>query len=1106
MNRPLLKIILAVLLHVSGSCMTLFAQTISSEGRIEYKGDHLYPGHRLVGIKGDDITFNQLFRTILYQTGMTAFYNDEQLNSYLIVPNCNFDRVPLDKVLQTVLSGMGMCWCYRKDVFVIAYCRPDDPVYDLKYLDPRLVVTGRVQTEDGHALENVAVRIKGSHRGVTSDRDGKFQLEDVDPNDQLFISGLGFEPQTVKAQNDLGTISLKYAISSLSEVQVIANGLGINSVTASVSTVTESAIEEQPVSNLLSILQGRVPGLYITQTTGLPGGGYRIRLRGRNSIDNANDPLIVVDGVPFPSVPLNADFGYGTGSGIGQGANLAASPLNLLPVSDIAKIEILKDADATASYGARGANGVILITSKAPKTGPLRAAATVYTGFGKSARYVPYLNTQQYLAMRHEAFRNDGLSPSFMDPDLNRWSAQDYTNWQKKMIGGTAALTDAVMEVSGGNVSSRFRLSGNYRRETTAYPSDQYRYHKAGARLQYNYGSGDQRWHASLSAAYTTDNNRLPSTDLTSFSTMPPNTPEPYKNDSLNFDEGYFDNPYAYLLRTYDAESRNLRATGVASFEPVKGLVFRTGVGYTKMTVEEMQLNPKRSFAPTSGIETGYGYFSQSRYTNWIFEPQVRWIKEAGHSRFKIFAGLTLQEDRGQKAGFFAANYPDDQRLRDTTAAGSVSPTGKTRENYGYRGLFVRLSYSYDSRYFIDLTARRDGSTRLDPQASRWANFGTIGLGWAFARERWLKQSKVFSQGKLRVSYGTTGNDQLVSDPATRGAVIPWPLASPSGPIHGIPPQAPVCDWERITKLDIGLELGFIRDRIILTLDHYRNRTKNPVLRYQLPSVSEPRIKRINYPAIVENNGWELNLTTVNIKRKRFKWTTSFNLSVPCNRLTAFPKLEQTTYAYYYNVGLPLDAVVGVHVLGVDLKSGIYRFEDRNKDGRIDQADYTFGKALGPTLYGGLHNSITWGAFNIDFLLRFVRQDNYNYQYAFTYLPPGAMSNQPTTVLERWQSEGQNTALQRFTSSPITEAGQAHGRAMFSDRQLADASYIRLQSFLVSYCPPSGWLKTKACKLFLQGQNLFTITSFPGRDPESASPADVYPPLRFVTGGFQIGF
>ncbi|GAA0536570.1 SusC/RagA family TonB-linked outer membrane protein [Chitinophaga japonensis] len=1072
-----------------------------------------YPGKRLITYKKRNVRVTDFFRAIWEQTDMQAFYNDEQISSEERI-SVSFESEPLDNVLKRILTPRGLGWYYREETFVITPRVPGD--YDLEAIpgEKRRIIRGVVVNEKEEPLSGVSIveLTSGGNTGTLTDNLGRFRLENIGRNAKLIVSRLGYKTMKLESFADSVYVQLVPLSAPLQAIHV--NGTKQFQLTGSSTKVSQSEIEEQPVNNVLSSLQGRVAGLNINQLNGLPGGGYKIRLRGKNSIESISEPLILIDNLPMPSVSLNEDFANLTGVSSNP-AYTAASPLNLLTVNDIEEVEVLKGPDATSLYGSKGGNGVILIKTKSPVSGKKGFSVNVYKGIGKAVNLMRYLDTKQYLEMRHEALGNDGKTgPGAGDYDINgTWDTTRYTDWQKEMIGGLAHITESSMDLVGRNSTTSYRVSGMYRREGTVYPSDNFKYNKWGASAKLNYISKNKLLKLGYSGNFVKDNNLLPAADMTSFSSLPPNTPNPYVDGNLNFEKGtFYNNPYVYLLRTNRNKSQNLRSSIIGSFEPFKDFVVSTTIGYSKFRVSQVEIKPVKSYDPQDNVTIGNSIFFDNNFRSNLVNIQGDWKKTKGRSSIKLVAGLRIQHDKFQqqsKAAYYSQDK--DSLLEDITAAYTANTLLDTDTSYKYRSYYGRVAYKYNDRLMLTLTGTWDYSNRLSKGRDTHL-FGSIGTAWVFSREKWLAKNRIFSYGKLRGSYGTAGNDQYRRD-ADRITYIKWDV------LHKYVDYDSTITWEITNMGEIALDLGFFNDRLLATICYYNNLSKNQLLTAG-DKVVDGTYKPVNYPAEVKNTGWEVDLDFTPIRNEKLIWRSGFNISFPKNTLAKFPGLDEIRYKRFYQQGFSVDAPVGFQFQGVDPDNGIYRIS-HDSSGLPTPDDDKYGVELGPTFYGGIYNSIFYKNFELSMLFRFANQNNYTVRYGPHV--PGSIGNQPLAVMDRWQKPGDQTSVQKFTSSLATQAGQIFRYALSSDQQVGSANFFRLQSLMAGYNLPEKILKRikiKSCKLYLQGYNLFTITNFQGRDPDAGTlqarsteletaltiSPETYPSLRVITIGTRISF
>lgn len=967
-------------------------------------------------------------------------------------------------------------------------------------------VTGVVSNSKG-PLVGALVQIKGSHKSVLTDSQGKFSI--VASSDQILVfSHLGFKTKELVVGDSLSlSVVLEEDAKTIEEVVVNAGYYTVKDKerTGSITSIKSSAIEKQPVTNVLATMQGRMAGVNITQATGVPGGGFSIQIRGVNSIrSEGNQPLYLVDGMPFSSESLG-NFSL---SGPIMGATI--NPLNGINPSDIESIEVLKDADATAIYGARGANGVVLITTKKGKKGKTQFTIDSYTGAGVISRKLELLNTEQYLAMRKEAFANDGIStyPSSAYDVNGTWDRSRYTDWQKELIGGTAITRNISLGVSGGAGNTQFMVRGTHFSETTVFPGD-FSYDKNAIHFNIGHQSDNQRFKLNLSGNYVTDKNNLLSTDLTRLAiSLAPNAPALYDAvGNLNWANSTWENPLRLLNGNYLNATKGLTIGGTIAYSILSDLELKSTFGYSDTHLTESNKRPSTIYNPALGLTSAVSSnaLNQSNQNSWSVEPQLNWKKSIGNGKLSVLIGTTFQERIANQLTVTATGFSSNALLDNLSAATTTQVTGDSEFVYRYMALFTRLNYSFQDKYFINLTGRKDGSSRFGPN-NRFATFGALGAAWVFSKESFISEALPFlSFGKLRSSYGTTGSDQI-------GDYQFLNTYSPTGigynGIIGLTPNRlfnPDFSWEVNKKFEIALETGYFEDRIFLTAAYFKNRSSNQLVGIPLPGTTGFNSVQANLDATVENRGIELELRTVNFSKTDFKWTTSLNITLPKNELIAFPNLEGSVYANQYVIGQPLGILKVYEFKGVNPTTGIYEFTDYNGDGLLtDIEDRKKIIDTTPEYFGGLQNSLSYKNWQLDFLFQFVKQIGIN-SNILTALP-GTASNVPTSVLDHWQQPGNVASSQIFTAGYNSAAINAYyNQFVRSDAAYSDASYVRLKNVSLSYTLPTSLTRAFSCKLYFQAQNLLTFTRFNGADPENQSRGQL-PTLRVMSVGMQLKF
>lgn len=1043
----------------------------------------------------------QVFEQIRKQSGYDFLITTPMLNDARSV-SISVRNVDLKDVLDQIFKDQPMQ--YTIDGMNVVVTPKDEPsLYERfkKYL-AEITVRGRVVDESGQPLIGATVVIKGTKRAAVTDQYGLFEFKDVDESAFLQISFIGYASQELKVTTNMGDIQLKMASSQLEEV--ITKGYYATSKrlnTGNVGSVKGEDIAKQPVTDPVGAMMGRVAGVQIIQASGVPGRQFQVQIRGTNSIANGNAPLYVVDGVPINSVPLSSNSLVGTGGN--------PSVLNDLDVNSIEKIEVLKDADATSIYGSRGANGVVVITTKKGKAGDTEVGFNFYTGVSKITRRLEFLNTEAYLAMREKAFENDGLTPGEYDYDLNgAWDRNRYTDWQDLVIGNTAHTIDLQSFISGGNSHTQFRLGTGYHRETTIFAGENSA-QKITAQASLNHVSENQKFRLSMNSSYSSNLNKLPGDNLLNAMYLPPNAPSVYdSNGNLNWQNSTWDNPFSGLLKRSKEITGNLLSSASASYEFIPGLKLSGNFGFNRQQLEQHLTEPFAAFNPvfTPTIESQAirrrHNFGTNVQSNWIIEPQVSYSTNLWKGKLDVLAGGTFQERKGNAMGIFTLGYANDYLINNLVAAGIKDVYLDQQTQYRYNAIYGRVGYTLMDKYILNLTARRDGSSRFGP-GRQFGNFGAVGVAWIFSKEANIAdRSSWFSFGKIRASVGTTGNDQLMDYAYLDSYSV---YSSSYQGLNGLVPSKlnnALYGWEKVTKLEAALETGFFHDRILFNFSYYRNRTGNQLVGYALPSITGFTSVQANLPAVIQNQGLELELNTLNIQSGTFSWNSSFNMTFPRNKLVSFPNLAGSSYSNSVFIGQPLNTLSYYHYTGRDATTGLFTFQDYNGDGEITEPTDMIPVFKGQKFYGGFANTFKYDNWQLDFLLTFAKQNGNN---LFLQGQPGLFgSNQISTYLKDIDPETYSTRYD-------TDQYLSYRLLNKSDAGLTDASYIRLKNLALAYNFQKGLLKNsflRSGKVYLQCQNLFTLTKFKGLDPElvKVSESSSIPALRTITMGVQFSF
>lgn len=967
--------------------------------------------------------------------------------------------------------------------------------YSENSLQDPFKIRGTITDKKGIPLTGVTVWIKDTNRGVSTNLDGTYQIIVPDENTIIVFSSIGYKSQEVTVGDQrIINIQMEESIGQLGEVILNAGYYNVSERerTGNISRVTAEEIENQPLVSPIQTLQGRMAGVEITPSSSNPGSAPRIRIRGINSLrDEGNFPLYIVDGVPLSSIPVE------TYSIIGNFGGGGIDPLNNLNIQNIQSIEVLKDADATAIYGSRGANGVVLITTKQGIKHGSGLEVSVTLGASTIPNRLELLNTEQYLEIRRRALENDGTELTEINAyDLLLWDDEKYTDWQEFKYGGTSENLNSNISFSGGNKNTSYRIGASYYTQGTVYPGDR-DYNKITGNINLNHMSDDNKLNLFFTTNYGIDNNNTTSFNVNGIESLPPNAPDLFNEDgSPNWEDwsvGNLTSPLEGYADTNVINTNNLVSNLNLSYNLLQSLSLKVNLGYNNYNNEELVKLPKRSYAP-SQYTTNSSFHQSSKRSSWIVEPQILYNDDFNKLEMNFILGATLQESNNHSTNFQAGGYASEPLIGNLAAASNILNARSTSAEYRYAAIFSRLGFNWDKKVFLNLTGRRDGSSRFGPN-KKIANFGAIGAAWIFSEETFFQTNFSFlSFGKLRGSYGTTGNDQI----GDYGYLDAYEATTGVGGLYPTALANPNFSWEVNKKLETAIELGFLEDKIMLSASWYKNRSSNQLVGYPLPSIAGFVNVQANLPATVENSGWEITANTKNFNSEKFRWETSFNMSFPKNELVSYPDIDQSSYANTYRVGYPLSIDLLYQYTGLDPETGYYTVRDVNEDGRYDYEDETEIRERDKMWYGGIGNNLLYKNFSLQFLWSFVKQNGRSNLFL-----AGGPRNLP---VEAYSSLEENSKYQIVSYN--TQASRAFQRAknstFFYDQ---DASYLRLQTLTLGYDLPekvSAKLGLKSLRFSVHGQNLLTITSFNGIDPDNPYSLTGFQGLRTITGGVHI--
>jgi TonB-linked SusC/RagA family outer membrane protein len=931
-------------------------------------------------------------------------------------------------------------------------------------------VTGKVTAaEDGAALPGVSVVAKGTSRGTQTDAEGNYTLTLPVNANVLVFSFVGVTTQEIVIGNR-STINAALANDSRSLNEVVVVGYGTQQrrdVTGSAVSIGSSEITNLPVTTFESALQGRAAGVQVTQSSGKLGTAMQIRVRGAASVSAGNEPLYVLDGIPITSVDA------------GNTTTESYSPLADIDPNDIESINILKDASASAIYGSRASNGVVLITTKKGRAGRTNVSLGYYTGISKPTRLREFLNRAQYVELFSEAATNEGYDPKeeFEGAGLDIATTTD-EKWSEAAFR-QGSVNQFNFNINGGSDKTRFYLSGSTNQQTGIIVANEFK--RNNIRLNLDHTVSDRVTLGASFAIARVINNKTPDDNAFSnpvqLNALPPLNPKYDANGLLNRNTLY----YNALIETTDAKnvSTTFRSFGNlnATVQLVKGLSFRSEFGYDLLNLQEEIYRGRRT---EDGAPTGYGYQNQLRSINWTTNNTFNYQQAFGKVAIDALAGITYQEQDIQDVNATGRGFPNDKFTKLASAARIIGGSS-TRTGYSILSYLARVNFRYAERYLLGVSGRIDGSSRFGAN-NRYGFFPSVSAGWIINEEEFLKNSNTLSLLKLRASYGITGNSEI-GNFASRGLYEALPYADQAG-ISPSQIENRDLSWEKSGQFDVGLEFGFINNRINGQLDYYIKNTDGLLLQQPLPAINGFTQIARNVGSL-SNKGFEISLTSQNVV-KALRWSTNLNFSVNRNKITKLnvsPISAGSRFLGRVAEGEPLGYFYGKKFLGADPQTGDAIYE--GTDGKPTN-DYAAAPQMkvgdpNPDFIYGITNNLSYKGFDFSVLLQGVQgNDIYNVAGFFQSVSADYFDNQTIDQLNRWQKPGDVTMV------PQARLYGGNGAGV-SSRWVQDGSFLRVKTATLGYNLPKKLIQKaylQSARIYVSGFNLFTFTKYTGYDPE----------------------
>lgn len=958
-------------------------------------------------------------------------------------------------------------------------------------------VTGKVTDETG-PLPGVNVLVKGTTVGTSTDANGDFSITVYSDKDVLVFTFIGYVTveEQVGAKTSLN-ISMTSDATQLTEVVVVGYGTQIKEdITGNIARVKGEELQNLPVPTFEQAVQGRAAGVFVETGNGKLGQGMKMRIRGASSVSAGNQPLYVIDGIPVTSQSQSS-------------TNAETNPLVDINPNDIESLEILKDASASAIYGSRAANGVVLITTKRGRSGKTAFNVNYLTGISKETNRREFLNTAEYVELLREAAKYSG-EIAYIESRLTRNGAGDPDSWQdpsspeyvdtdwQDEIFRQGKINQFDLSASGGNDKTKFFASLSYSDQEGILIGN--KLDRANARINLDQKATDKLSFGLNFSLTRTRNYRL--SDDNAFSTpmqivaLMPMTPviDPRTgllSGALNLDTGTPNGNYpVYYNPLLDAAYgerltsvfRNL-GTVYASYDFGKGLVFRSEFGYDLLNQHEERYFGKETSRNT-GYPNGWGTDGWTRVFNYTTNNFFQYVTTLNEKHtMDAVVGMSYQESSRDFSNLEGQQFPSNN-YKELVSAATITAGTSRETRFSFLSYFARANFKLSDKYLVSVSGRVDGSSRFG-EGNKYGFFPAVSAGWILSEESFLSESRVFDFLKLRVSYGLTGNAEIENF-ASLG------LYAGDGGVAGVPGQRPTqlanpdLKWEQTAQFDIGFDFGFLNNRITGEVDYYIKKTQDLLLNVNLRGDSgfENQIQNVGN---LENKGVELVINSANLVGN-LKWNTSFNIARNRNEITNLNgQVIEGDFLSRAVEGEPIGIFYGPKYAGVDPANGDALYYGRDDDGNvittnnINRAELMKVGDPNPDYIAGITNTFSYKNFDFSFLFQGVFGNQvYNGGGKFMTANGDFLDNQTKDQLRRWQNPGD------ITDVPGARLFGANGTGE-SSRYVYDATYVRLKNITLGYTLPDA-LTTKVgfsrVRVYASAMNLLTFTEYEGWDPE----------------------
>lgn len=1061
-------------------------------------------------LKMENSTITDVLHSIEAQTGLSFFYQNEQLKSVSPV-NVDANGETVTEVLTDILSNTNLDFRIV-DKHVVIF--PDEKKAANAPLaqQDELPVRGKVTDSQGEPIPGVTVQIKGTQTGTITDMDGNYSIQVPDDATALIFSFVGMKTRQVMLTGETNVdITLQESVFGLDEVVVVGYGTQQKKdLTGSVASVSDDDIASLAVPSVSDALQGKAAGVQVI-STGAPGSDATIRIRGLGTI-NDNDPLIVIDGIP------------------------TKSGLNLLNKDNIESVQILKDASATAIYGSRGANGVVIISTKRGQSDQSNINVRYSYSTQEATNKLDMLNATQFAAMHNDMMANAGRekNPDFADPS----SLGVGTDWQNELFG-VAPMHNVSVSYSGGNEKTSYYISGNFLDQEGIVMNTGFKRYN----LQFNSDSkvfDNVKFGNSLTLTH--DSKYSGAYDIGS--TLRALPTQPVFNEDGSYAGpvgrpewvGDIRNPVG-SASVIDNSTKGYNVIGsvFTEIEIIEGLKFKSTAGLEANFWYDRTWSPAYDWQPTPEPES-YLYQSSNKSLTWLWDNIMTFKRSFDVHDLTVMLGTSAQENRFDFMNGSIKEFASD-KTQQLDRGNDEQEVGGNASEWSLMSYMGRINYDFSDKYLVTATVRRDGSSRFG-SGNKWGVFPSGSVAWRISEENFFDNIDFVDDLKLRAGIGYTGNQEIGNYAfASNLSVIKYNFNNNVTPaVVPIVMPNPNVQWESQEQINLGFDATILDQRMNVTIDAYQKNTSDMLVPMSVPistGYSDIAVPSIN-AGKMESRGIELAVSSRNIEGD-FTWDTDFNISYNENEVASLndsvpmatgnlgfdfqPSRIAEGHAINEFYGYVSDGIFqnqqevedhAVQVPGNDpynrTSAGDIRFKDLNSDGVINDADRTYLGNPSPDLIFSMNNKFSWRGFDLSIFLQGVQGNEILNANRIWSEGMAVAVNQTTATLDRWQQEGDMNVMPRAVFNDPNKNTRA------SDRWIEDGSYLRIKNIVFGYNLPNRWIERfgmQQARVYFSGSNIYTFTNYEGVDPEvgiSGIENGVYPVTRTMSFGVNITF